>query len=169
MALDLSTYTPEQRAHNMGQMILFATVLNLWANTELLVEMVIGQSLRLSTRESCIVCGPLGSGAKMNLVKALLAETQSKPDFVKALTDFQNIVGRNALAHGFATYEKMSDHWNIVWREVRDKLVVKSKSLGRYLDDDVMPGFDRVIAASGFTDRDMHKYGREVAALAQRL
>ena len=105
----------------------------------------------------------------MSLVKALLAETKSKPEFVKALTDFQQIVGRNALAHGFATYEKMSDHWDIVWREVKDKLTVKSKSLARYLEDDVMPGFDRVIAASGFNDDDMYKYGREVAALAQRL
>lgn len=157
----------EQRQQNILQMALYGTILNFWANTELLIEMVIKDTLKLSTREVCILCGPLGAGAKVNLVRSLLAETGDRPDFAQALVAFQAIVGRNALAHGFVTYEQIDQPWDIVSREVREKLVVKTKSLKRYLDDDVVPAFDRVVEASGFTDDDHYAYGREVAALAR--
>lgn len=153
---------------NIYQMALFGNVLNLWAQTEIVIEMVIKDALKLSTRDACIVCGPLGGGAKVALLKSLMAERGEKSEFVQAVTQFQTIVSRNSLAHGFPTYRKADEPWFIVSREVKDKLTVRTKPIIRYLEDDVMPAFDRVVEASGFSDDDMHRYGLEIADLAQR-
>ena len=111
------------------------------------MEMVIKDRLQLTTEQASMVCGPLGGGAKFNLLKSLLAG--DNPELVDAVKSFQEVIGRNALVHGFITFEKPDEMWSVVSREVRDKLAVKVKSLERYMADDVIPAFDRVMAASG--------------------
>lgn len=139
----------------------------LWNNVELAMEMVIKRRLQLTTEQASMVCGPLGGGAKFSLLKSLLEG--SNPELVDAVKFFQEVIGRNALVHGFITFENPEDMWSVVSREVRDKLTVRAKSLERYMADDVVPAFDRVVLAADLTDEEMHEYGREIAALAHQV
>ena len=164
--------TPSEQLKQAGefhlyQMSLLGTTLNLWSQTELIIEMVIKEALGLALEDTCILCGPLGAGAKVALLKSLLSQRGTKPKFVQAVADFQVLIGRNAIVHGFVTFEKIDEPWLIVSREVRDKLSVKTKPILRYLEDDIMPAFDRVMETSGFSDDDLHKYSLEIKALAK--
>jgi hypothetical protein len=149
--------------HQMG---VFGLVLMMWSNTELLIEMVIQRKLQLSLESTCIICGPLGGGAKISLLFSLLKDDPQQAAFCDAVRAFQNLVGRNALAHGFPTYDKEGDEWDIVSREVKNGLSVRRKPLSRYLDEGFMPAFELCISTSGFTDQQMHNYGQAIAALA---
>lgn len=149
----------------LTQFALMGMALDLWSKAELAIEIVVRDVLKISTEEVCIICGPMGAGAKVALLKSLAHHHGVRPDFVTAITAFQGIISRNSLVHGFTVYPEPSDPWLLVSREVKDKLIVRCKLLKRYLDDDVMPAFRKVMATSGLTEDDVGKYMREIVAL----
>lgn len=159
------THTAAQR--KIAQMSLFGNVLNMWATVELVMEMTIKDELNLTLEQACIVCGPLGGGAKVALFNSLLASKPERAKLVEAVRTFQGLVGRNALAHGFITATDWDSPWTIVWREVKNKLTVKTKTLMPYLNSEFMPAYDAVMALSGFTDQEIQEYGQSIAHLAQ--
>jgi hypothetical protein len=151
----------------MIEMGVFGTVLVMWANVELVMEIKIKAALHITTEQACIVCGPLGGGAKYNLLSSLLANDPSSQSFIDAVRNLQSKLGRNALAHGFMTFSDVDSPWFIVSREVRNKLTVKTKTIERYFEDDFMPAFDAVMTTAGVTDSQLHAYSQEIASLAQ--
>lgn len=162
--MDKSPEAVNRRHH--AQVSTLGLVLMMWANVELVMEMVIKQELNLTHEQVSIICGPLGGGAKFNLLSSLTAGNPEREDFVNAVRAFQAKVGRNALAHGFITFTEADSPWEVISRDVKNSLTVKRRRLIDYYNEDFMPAFDRVMAASGFSDQDLHSYGQELAALA---
>ncbi|WP_293700970.1 MULTISPECIES: hypothetical protein [unclassified Sphingopyxis] len=149
-----------------AQISTLGTVLAFWNNVELVMEMVIKQELGLTTEQACIVCGALGGGAKLAMLSSLVAEKGHRQSFVQAIRDFQGMVGRNALAHGFMTIHGPSGDYEIVSRDVKNKLSVRRRRLVDYYTDDFVPAYEKAITESGFSENEMYDYGREIAALA---
>lgn len=152
-----------QRAR--AQMSTLGNVLMMWANVELVMEMHIQKQLDINLKQSCIVCAPLGAGAKFNLLASLANGDQQLQPLVDAIREFQNLAGRNAIAHGFITFHKIDQPWVLVSREVKNKFTVKHRTITDYYKEEFMPAFDKVMAQSGFTDDDIHQYGLAIARL----
>lgn len=156
-----------QRFRRVAQMSTIGNMLSFWSSTELTMEMVIKRELGLTLEQVCIICAPLGAGAKTELVTALFKDHPELSEFVKAVKNFQGHVSRNWLAHGFVTFDKLDGPWDIVQREVKNGLKVKTKRIVDWFSDEFVPAFDRVIATSGFSDQEIHDYGQEIKALAR--
>ncbi|MEA3048155.1 MAG: hypothetical protein QOJ53_2487, partial [Sphingomonadales bacterium] len=147
----------------------FGAVLLMWSHTEILMEMVLKREMDWGLEETSIICGPLGGGAKTALLFSLLQDRAGCQSFCEAVAEFQALLGRNALAHGFVTHASEDDPLTFVYREVKKGLSVKIKTLDRYLEEKFIQAAKRVFAESGFTEADVNRYGHEVAALAQPL
>ena len=91
----------------------------MWANVELVMEMHVRRLLDITVEQACIVCGPLGGGAKLHLLSSLATAAGELGPLLEAIRAFQIHAGRNALAHGFTTFETRKKPWFVVSREVK--------------------------------------------------
>lgn len=148
-----------------AQMSALANVLMMWANVELIMEMWVQKKLNLTLEQTCIMCGPLGGGAKFNMFASLFADDEDRQDLIQAIRNFQTVAGRNAIAHGFITFTHRDQPWVLVSREVKNKLTIKHRTITDYFKDDFMPAWEKINEASGFADADIHEYGLAIARL----
>ena len=155
------------RMRRIAQMSSVGNFLSMWNNTELMMEMVIRRELGLSVEQVCVVCGPLGGGAKTELLIGLFKDCADLAPFVNAVRDLQRHVSRNWLAHGFIIFDDWNGPWDMVHREVKNGLKVKKRRLMDWYNHDFLPAFDRVVASSGFTDQDVHDYALAIRSLAR--
>jgi hypothetical protein len=155
------------KRRRVAQMSMVGNFLSFWTNTELCIEMVIRRELGLTLEQTCVICAPLGGGAKTELLVGLFKDHPTLKDFVAAVKAFQSHVSRNWLAHGFIIFDDWNAPWDIVFREAKNGLKVKRRRLVDWFSDEFEPAFDRVIQTSGFTDQQIHDYGIEIRALAK--
>jgi hypothetical protein len=150
-------------------MALMGIAFQLSSGVELAIEIVIMKELGITLAQNCAVCGPLGGGAKVALVNALCAMSGNYPNLRQAISEFQSAIGRNALAHGFVSFEKPEKPWFLVHREVKTKLEVKIKKLDSHFSQD-LPRLQRaVFDAASVSDQDAHDYGLAIARLSPTL
>ena len=128
--------------------------------------MVIKRELNLSLEQACAVCGPLGGGAKTSLMLSLIALSGKCPSLSAAIKKFQSMVGRNALAHGFISAVDSEKEWYLVTREVKDKLVIKTRNLDAHFQKSIIEVMEEVQAAANVNDQQLHDYGLEILNLA---
>ena len=145
----------------------FATQLQLSAQMELLLEIIVMRELNLTVAQTSIVCAPLGGGAKTSLACSLATLSGSHPEMGKAVSTFQRLAGRNAMAHGFLFPTPKA--FLLVSREVKNKLAVKIRNVDTQSADELCDAFEAVQAASGVSDDDIHQYGKEIVSLAPTL
>ena len=149
----------------VAQMSMLGNILAFWNNAELTMEIVVKKLLGLTLEQTCIICGPLGGGAKTDMVRALLKDKPEWADFLVSIKDFQNRVSRNWLAHGFIIFDDVNGPWDIVQREIKNGLRVKSKKLMSIVDEDFQPAFNKFMQLSGVTDDELHDYAISIRSL----
>ena len=151
----------------VAQMSMLGNILAYWNNAELTMEIVVKKLLGLTLEQTCIICGPLGGGAKTEMVTALLKGKPEWVDFLASIKDFQGRVSRNWLAHGFIIFDDVNGPWDIVQREVKNGLRIKSKKLMGVVDEDFQPAFDKFMQLSGVTGDELHEYATSIRSLAR--
>ena len=154
-----------ERAHAQDQAIIYGGVLLVWSHLELVMEMIIQRELRLNLEETCIVCAPLGGGAKVALMTALLNRNIENAAVIEAFKEVQSFVGRNALVHGFVLDNSEPTPWTVISREVRTSLKVRHRSFDHYDEEEFFKKVTSLLELTGISDDDLGKFGLEIAAL----
>jgi hypothetical protein len=108
---------------------MYGAFLGLWQSYDLAVEMLVGRELKLSIRETSIVCSALPFGIKYNILLALLNRDPANERGISILRNVQQISERNSIVHGFIhARREESGPPRIVNRDIKNgKYSVKSK------------------------------------------
>jgi hypothetical protein len=142
---------------------IFATL----SQFELLLESIVRRELRITTEETCIVCGGLGGGAKTGLTFSLLSRDAANAPLIAALRHVQNIGSRNALAHGFLYPMNDRADFELIAREVKEKLRVKRSHLrANWRMNQLLAALQEAMRLANITNDDIHAYATEIANLA---
>ena len=104
-------------------------------------------------------------GAKVALVTSLVALSGNYPDLASAIGNLQRALARNAMAHGFVTFDLPENPWRLVYREVTNVLRIKSKTLDDHFSADLTTPIDALYRAAGVSYQDVHDYSQAIAAL----
>src|SRR5215469_26896 len=98
----------------------YGSFLQLWQTYELMLEVMIMRTLRLSEVEASIVCGSLSYAAKSNILLALLNLSKTNSVAVTAIREAQAAAERNDLVHSFMTHAGSVGLMRFVRRDVKN-------------------------------------------------
>lgn len=166
--VDIAAAIPENLDEEILKMAAFGTFMTIWAQFELIVEMLIMRELRLTPMETSIICGGLGFGAKANALYSLLNRDKAKNEIgVRLLAEAQVAAQRNWFAHGFLILK--DGQMELVRREVKGTYIVRKK---KFSAQDLMAHANNFIALFNkcqlefrISNADLDNYGSEIAAL----
>ncbi len=139
-----------------------------WSSCEMLVEVLIMHQLGLIPKTNSIVCGPLGFGAKINLLYSLLNRHPSYAEGVALLRKMHTIAERNALAHGMMLSPPDKSHFILFKRDVKEKYTVTPKAFtAETMKERVQEVLSARLAAQdwfGVSQGEIDQYGQSIAA-----
>jgi hypothetical protein len=98
----------------------YGLFLQLWQTFELMVEMVIMRQLKLTHRQTSIVCGGINFQAKLSIALTLLKEDKKaneKP--IAALSKARSEAERNDFVHSLLSHSRKLGILHLLRREVR--------------------------------------------------
>jgi hypothetical protein len=146
---------------------LHSEFLQLYSSFEIAIEVAIKRLLRLSNDEASVVCGALGAGAKINLLKSLISIQTAPTIKIEAVTKAQTLASRNSWAHGIMLGSLSgADRFYLFYREAKEKFQVKgkrftAKSMGEYASE-FGEAYDSALMDLGLTNEDVHDYTRSI-------
>jgi hypothetical protein len=148
----------------------YGQLLGAWNTFELFIELIVKRELRLTHEETTIVCASLGFAAKVSIAKSLLNRTDAGSNTAAAIGAAHNIAERNGFAHGFISIDESEGVFTSVRRDVKDKLIVRTKPMKS--TDMQKHGhafyaeFNKAMNLAGITDADLIAYQRDIESLA---
>ncbi|SRR5258706_3054634 len=150
----------------------YGAFLQLWQTYELMLEVMIMRSLRLSPIETSILCGSLNYSAKSNMLFALLKLKKHDPIALAALREAQNIADRNDFVHSFLTHAEGISRMHLVRRDVKGgKYKVDIREVNTISMDkhgfDFQSAFQKAADLNGIRDEDVDAYVLEIESHAQ--
>ena len=89
----------------------------MWQTYELLLEILIMRTLRITVFETSVLCGSLNYAAKSNILIALLTRNSENSKGIAALREAQSAAERNDFVHSFLTH---GVNLHLVRREVKN-------------------------------------------------
>jgi hypothetical protein len=145
----------------------YGSFLQLWQTYELMLEVMIMRTLRLSEVETSIVCGSLTYAAKSNILLALLNLNQANSAAVTAIRAAQAAAERNDFVHSFITHAGSFGLMRLVRREVKNgKYKVDSREVGKVSmqnhGDNFARAFQKACAVVSISDDDVDAYTRAI-------
>jgi hypothetical protein len=99
--------------------------IGVWSEFELTMEILIMRLSGMSSKNTSILCTPLQSGTKMQILLSLLSEYNNDEKGIALLRKAQELASRNVYVHGFwdGTYNAL----NLYHREAKSSYTVKKR------------------------------------------
>jgi hypothetical protein len=143
--------------------------LQLWQTYELLLEILIMRTLRITVFETSVLCGSLNYAAKSNILIALLTRNSENSKGIAALREAQSAAERNDFVHSFLTH---GVNLHLVRREVKNgkyKVDLRTVSKGSMQThgDRFSEAFEAAASANGVSEADLDAYAREIESHVQ--
>lgn len=145
----------------------YGIFLHAFSTFELSIELGIKNQLKLSDVQTSIVCGGLGAGAKLEILRSLCGLDKSQEKIQLAVTKALNLASRNAFAHGLLLRHGEEDRYVLLKRDVKFSYSVNGKKLSSHKMKEHGRAFllalDELQAALSITQADIDAYARSVA------
>ncbi|MBX3519057.1 MAG: hypothetical protein KF835_03465 [Xanthobacteraceae bacterium] len=150
---------------------LHSQFLQTYSSFELALEIAIKNLLRLTNDEVAVVCGGLGAGAKVHLLKSLISIQKDPTIKADSVTRAQNLASRNTWAHGIVLSSTSGqDNFFLLYREGKERFQVKGKpftaeKMSEYATE-FMKAYLEVLKDLGLTEADVQNYTQSLLRLA---
>jgi predicted phage tail protein len=160
-------------AHEMREFLgRYGGFLQLWQTYELLLEILIMRTLRLSVRETAILCGSLNYAAKSNIIIALLSKDENVAPGIAALRATQSAAERNDFVHSFLTHSPIATTFHLVRRDVKNgKYNVEVRAVNKATmqthAERFAEAFQAAAVANNVREEDIDAYVIEIESHAQ--